>query len=465
MIRRKHVSSVEVAEAYMARITAINPRLNAVVTQRSQEQVLAEAAKADELVMSGDRLKPLHGVPFSVKDVFVVSGVPCTAGTLGLENFVGSEEGPQVARLKRAGAIPIAMTNCSELGFAFESDNLLHGRTNNPYDLTRTPGGSSGGEAALIAAGGSPIGLGGDGGGSLRLPAHFCGITTIKPTWGLIPCLSGGVDGVERPNPGAYSVQAGPLARRVEDLALLLPILAGPTPTDPSAVEATVRDMKEVELDRLRVAFHTDNGIVTPTKEIRDAVTKAAMALAGVTGRVEEKRPPRISEAYDLLGSLIAPGAEAQMRARLEQYGTKEASPLYEEGIRMLKAYEADRKAAGWSIDATETQFQLRTFNQSMTSFMTDYDVMLCPVNAQPAMKHGTTWSNLKAFSYGWTFNLTGQPAAVVRCGTSPEGLPIGVQIVGHPFREDVVLAVADYLESQFGGWQPPPEDQLLADP
>ena len=231
---------------------------------------MEQADKADRLLASGNLLGPLHGVPVTVKDVWWLAGVPTTGGTLGRKDFVPTEDNPLVARLKRAGAIPIGKTNLPEYGCAFETDNLVYGRTNNPYDTTRTPGGSSGGEASIIAAGGSPLGLGGDGAGSLRWPAHCCGVATIKPTWGLVPSVTHLVAGGA--GPGGQWVQGGPIARYVEDLALVLPLLAGPAPGDPYAIEAKVRDTGKVSLEQLKVAFFKDNGFVSPTTEIQDYV-------------------------------------------------------------------------------------------------------------------------------------------------------------------------------------------------
>src|SRR5690348_6896948 len=217
-IREKQVSSREVVEAYLQRIEAINPTLNAVVQVRA-EAARAEARQADEALARGELRGPLHGVPFTIKDTYDVAGMICTCGTKGRAANVAQQDATAVARLRAAGGIALGLTNVPELLLAYESDNLIYGRTNNPYDLARTPGGSSGGEAATIAAGGSPLGLGTDSGGSIRVPAHFCGVAGLKPTWGRVP-----LTGLFPPPFGtsARLRHAGPLARYVEDLALAL---------------------------------------------------------------------------------------------------------------------------------------------------------------------------------------------------------------------------------------------------
>ena len=223
-IQAKQVSSVELIEAHLQRIDEVNPALNAVVYSLA-ERALDEARQADAATVRGDATGPLHGVPTTVKEAWESAGIPCTGGTLGRKGFIGARDSTVVARLRAAGAIPIGMTNTPELSMAFESDNLVYGRTNNPYDLARTPGGSGGGGAAIIAAGGSPWEIGADLGGSIRLPAHFSGIAGIKPTVGRVP-----MTGYFPPSLGFMQMfcSAGPMARHAEDLALTLRFLSGP---------------------------------------------------------------------------------------------------------------------------------------------------------------------------------------------------------------------------------------------
>jgi amidase len=448
-IARGEVSAVEVVEVHIARIEQVNSKLNAVVAKR-YEAAHAEAQEADRRQAKGEPLGPLHGVPITIKDAFETAGVISTGGTKGRAGYAPSQDATAVARLRAAGAIILGKTNLPELSLAFESDNLIYGRTNNPYDLSRTPGGSSGGEAAIIAAGGSPLGLGTDAAGSLRVPSHFCGITTIKPTSGRAP-LTGAFPPAMGPLGCIWHV--GPLARRVQDLILTLPLLAGPDWRDPLALPMPLGQPAEVALGKLRVAFYTNNGIISPTSETVKVVQHAATSLAETGAVVEEARPAGIEQSFELMVNLFAADGGAGLQMLLHMAGTTEVHALIQRLGQLLQPLAT----------ATPAQFaglllQWDMWRSTMLAFMEQYDVIICPVNAYPAMPHGTTFDDdkLPAFSYTMTYNLTGWPAAVIRGGTSPEGLPIGVQVVARPWREDVALAVAQQLEMALGSWQRP---------
>lgn len=255
-IRDKEVSSAEVVEAFLKRIEEVNPKLNAVV-QLAADRARAEAREADEALSRGESKGPLHGVPITLKDSLDTEGVISTGGTKGRASFVPEQDATVTARLRGAGAILLGKTNTPELTLAGETANLIYGRTNNPYDLSRMPGGSSGGAGAIIASGGSPLDMGSDTGGSVRLPAHFCGIAGIKPTSGrvprtghIVPFGMGALDSL---------TQIGPMARYVEDLALALPIISGPDWRDPAIVPMPLGDPGAIDLKSLRVAVHTCN--------------------------------------------------------------------------------------------------------------------------------------------------------------------------------------------------------------
>lgn len=448
-IRAKEVSSSEVVEAYLRRIEEINPKLNAVVLVTA-ERALAEAREADAALARGAVKGPLHGVPMTIKDAFETAGVISTGGTLGRKAFVPERDATAVARLRAAGAIMLGKTNCPELSLAFESDNLIYGRTNNPYDLSRTPGGSSGGEAAIIAACGSPLGLGSDAAGSIRLPSHYCGIAGIKPTTGRVPRTGHfpAPDGVTQP-----LWQVGPMARRVEDLILVLPIIAGVDWCDAAIVPMPLGDPAGVEIAGLRLAFYTDNRIFAPTPETVKVVGAAAKALADAGAAVEEAFPAGIEQTVELTKAVLGGDGGATVQNLLQAAGTTEMSPL-------LQRRQKIRTAGMLPIDEFYRQMtRWQKFQSSMLAFFQPYDVIVCPANASPAMPHGTTSDPDKflAFMYTLTYNLTGWPGVVVRGGTSPEGLPIGVQVVAHPWKEHVALAVAQHLERRLGGWQPAP--------
>ena len=445
-IREKQITSEELTQACLKRLAEVNPKLNAVV-QLPANTALAEARAADRALAHGEIKGPFDGVPFTLKDAIETAGVISTGGTLGRANYVPKEDATVVKRLRAAGGILLGKTNCPELGWAWESDNLIYGRTNNPYDLSLSPGGSSGGESAIIAAGGSPFGLGSDAGGSVRFPGHCTGIAAIKPTSGRVPRTG------HFPGPGGTLDalwQIGPLARSVEDLNTILPIVAGADWRDPSVVPMPLGDAARVNLKALRVAFHTDNGIEPPSQETVDAVLAAAKALETSVAAIEEARPPGIEHTYDLYFGLFTADGGVALRELLETAGTNEVHPLMQ-CVLELQSSHARSMAAFVNLTG-----QWDAFRRSLLSFMERYDVLVCPVCSFTGMTHGSTYDRLPAFSYTMTYNLTGWPAAVVRAGTSRDGLPIGVQIVARPWREDVALAAASIIEKALGGYQRP---------
>jgi len=446
-IRDKTVSVTEVVTAYLQRIEAVNPALNAVV-HIIHERALAEALAADQALAHGRTIGPLHGVPMTIKDSLDTAGVVSTGGTKGRADFVPEHDATVVARLRAAGAILLGKTNTPELTLAGETDNLIYGQTNNPYDLSRTPGGSSGGAGAILAAGGSPLDIGSDTGGSIRLPAHFCGIAGLKPTSGRVPRTGhivpfglGAVDAL---------TQNGPMARYVEDLILTLPIISGVDWRDPGIVPMPLGDPHAVDLRSLRVAMHTDNGIKTPTPEIAAAVQTAAAVLADAGMTITADRPVALERVFELSRQLSGGDGRAWVRRLLSKAGTTAIHPWL-----MRRLDEAQPLGVA---EYTAVLEDVDKFRSEMLAFMQHYDIILCPVCAFPAPPHGTTFTEEmgKGFSYTGAYNLTGWPGAVVRAGSSPEGLPIGVQIVAQPWREDVALAVARHLETALGGWQRP---------
>ena len=444
-MRDKKVSAVEVVDAHIKRIKEINPKLNGVV-QLSAEKARSEAREADAALARGELKGPLHGVPMTTKDSIAIAGMISTAGTLGRKSHVSQEDATVVARLRGAGAIMLGNTNVPELCLAGESDNLIYGASSNPYDLSRTPGGSSGGEAANIAAGGSAAGLGSDVGGSIRWPAHCCGLAGLQPTVGRVPRtghwppLSGALDSL---------FEIGPLARYVEDLELVLGVISGVDGRDPHIVPMPLSDPGKVDIKSLRVAFFTDNGVLAPSPETAEVIKTAAKVLSDAGASVEEARPDGIENTYDIFMRLVDADAGESIRHLLDEVGTTETHYLLGGFISQsepLSAFEFGGLLA-----------RLDEHRSSMLQFMETHDVIICPVNANPAMRHGTSHETFSGFTYTSQFNLTGWPASVVRGGTSSDGLPIGVQAAAAPWREDVALAVAKHLEEALGGWQRPP--------
>jgi amidase len=440
MIREGEISSVELISQHLARIEEIDRPLNAAV-EVLRMSALREAVAVDWRRAHGETLRPFEGVPFSVKDSIEVEGTVCSAGTWGYRNNAPSvRDAVLVARLRAAGAIPIARTNLPDLLFAFETDNLIFGRTNNPYDLSRSCGGSSGGEAALIAACGSPFGLGSDAAGSVRLPAHYCGIASIKPTSGRLD-RTGHV-----PPAGGWMEmiwQIGPMARRVEDLTALMPVLIG-NDFPPPPPEKTAS----------RIAFFIDNGICAADHDTCETVRTAAAALAAAGYEVEEARPAIMHQSYDLEMKILGPDGGDGLRAFLRDIGSGRTHPLLESWLGKLEAYRTG--IAGFAGYWAE----LDRFRGEMALFMRNYDAILSPVAAFPAVVHENSVRDdvFTGYSYTMTHNMTGWPASVVRCGTSRGGLPIGVQIAAPAWREDVTLRIAHELETRLGGWKPPAE-------
>jgi len=448
-IRNKEVSSQEVVQAHIRRIEEVNPKLNAVV-QLLANSALTRAREADSALAHGDIKGPLHGVPVTIKDVFDTAGIVSAAGTRGRASYVPTQDATAVARLRAAGAIVLGKTNMPEIALAPETDNLIYGRTNNPYDLSRTCGGSSGGEAAIIAAGGSPLGIGSDSGGSIRIPSHFCGIAGIKPTAGRAPRTG------HFPSPGGLQEilwHVGPMARFVDDLILTLPLISGVDWRDPETVPMPLGDPKEVKLKSLKGAFHTDNGIVSPTSETAEAVKTVAKVISDAGILMEEACPEGIEQSSDMWFQLSAADGGAMFDELLRLAGTTETHPLLQHCLAILRPHTLS------TAEFSNFLVRLYDFRSKMISFLEKYDVIICPVVACPAMPHGFGWraESAPAFSYVMSYNLTGWPVVVVRAGASPEGLPIGVQVVARPWREDVSLAVAKYIETVLGGWAPPP--------
>jgi amidase len=447
-IREKRVSCQEVIAAHLRRIEAVNPAINAVVYYDA-ERALNEARELDAMLARGEEKGALHGVPVTIKDNIRVAGMPCTTGTLGFKSFIAPDDATMVTRLRAAGAIVLGMTNMPELGVAFESDNLVYGRSNNPYDLSRTPGGSSGGEAAIIAAGGSALGLGNDGAGSVRTPAAFCGLVGLKPNQGRMPVTGHVTTSYAGFYPGVS--QDGPLARYVEDINLVFPIVAGVDWRDPQIVPMPIGDMNDVEVRGLRAAYYTDDGFCTPTPEIAGAVRTAAGWLQAAGLNVTEARPEGVEDSYDLRVAFYGAVSANGLYEALDQMGTAQVSELVKGFMRITEPYHNISKKELLALNG-----RLGTFRARMIAFMENYDVIVCPTCAVPAMPHGTSQQHFEVFSYTMAYNLCGFPAVSVRAGTSPEGLPIGVQVVARPWREDVALAAARIIEQAGGGYVRP---------
>ncbi len=410
-IRDGRLSSEEVIRAHLEHIGAVNPRLNAMVWVTNESAIRQAKAADRHLAKRGFEPPPLHGVPFTAKDIFDTAGVATTAGLRKLKDNVPDKDATVIARMRSAGAILLGKSNCPPGGTGGESWNPLHGGTRNPYDLTRSPGASSSGEAAIIAAAGSPLGIGSDSGGSIRVPAHYCGITALKPTTGWVPSTGayGLAGGLMDPRS-----QVGPMARFVNDLALVLPLLVGPDGMDSAVIPMPPR-RRRPKLHGLKVAWYADDGMVSPSKATVAALQAAVHALSEAGCRSTEARPPGLDEA-------------------------REVTLGYWGQVRMTH----ERLIAKWD-----------GFRTRLLEFMASFDLILTPVAADAAPLYRAKIPSVDQYSYTIPYSLGGNPAVVVRAGTSPEGLPIGVQVVARNWRDYAALAAAAWIEKQLGGWQP----------
>src|SRR6266478_396660 len=451
-IRAKEISPVEVVAAHLERAEALQPKVNAFA-HLDPRAALDRARNAEMAVVRGGALGALHGVPVTVKSCIDVQGWPCPAGSVLRKDYVAQNDATLVARLKAAGAVLLGSTNTPEFLMAYETDNLLTGKTSNPWDLSRSAGGSSGGEAAAIAAGCSMGGVGSDGGGSIRVPAHFCGICGLKPTPGRIPAT-----GHFPPGAGAFSWigVVGPMARTIADVRLLFEVMAGPDPGDALSAPVPLRSYTEEDLRGLRIGILESDALGAAGSETRAAIGQAAGSLSAQGFNVEPFRLEGLDRALDLwwfffgrvIGNLIresVAGQENQISPMLREYLSyaNSGSPITLEAF--MKAC-ADRDLLRAEI--------LRQ--------MQDAPVLLSPVSASPAFRHGegnylpgAGYRDTMRFSQ-W-LNLTGFPGASVPIGLSSEGLPIGVQIIARPFEDELVLAIAQVIEQARGPWQAPP--------
>ncbi len=446
-IRGGSLSSRQITEACLARIEAVNPDVNAVV-QLLSESALREADELDRLAADKQFRGPLHGVPITIKDSLDTAGIVTTGGTSGRRNHVPDQDAPVVARLRDAGAVLLGKTNTPELTFSGETCNPIYGRTSNPFDLERSPGGSSGGSAAIIACGGSALELGSDTGGSIREPAHLCGITGIKPTSGRTP-RSGHIV----PWGGVLDslTQIGPMARYVEDLALALPLICGPDGRDPAVVPVPLGDPGAVDTGALRIAWFSDNGVTAPADDIQRVVEATAAKLRDAGYSLRQQCLPQTQRLVDLTTEFREMTNAGYIQRLLARYGTAQPSPelggyLTESGL--ASANHVDTILLE-SIDETRSQ---------ALGFFSEFDVILCPSSFAVARPHGASHGDsFDDWSYITIYNLLGWPGVSVRAGTSAEGLPVGVQLVAPPWREDVALALALQVEKLMGGFAPPP--------
>jgi len=451
LIRSSQADPLEVVDAHIRVIERLNPTINALVTATFDQARDETRRLRERLTVSMVDLPPLFGVPVTIKDSLPVAGVRFTAGSTFHRDNVATRDAEAVRRLKAAGAIVLGKTNCSDMSGSAETSNLIFGLTRNPWSLDHSAGGSSGGEAALIACGGSPLGLGADLGGSIRIPAAFCGVVGLKPTGGRIP-----TDG-HIPQVGAaisHWGTVGPIARRVEDVAIALSVLS----------DTPVTDYRSIDLMGRRLVIPRYMSSLPVSPEVADAVENAATALRTV-GMVEERVTlPMMKVALEstiilcqewlpefraTLGGGQAIGLWAELMAHLR------GKPRVSSAVMMPVAIGCLLRPLFRFLGHghLQTMEQLR---DSILQSMGPGAVLLWPVFPTTAPRHGFAWKPNKGPNYTLVFNCLGFPAIAVPVGLSNNGLPLSVQIIGQPNEDETVLAVAATLEKAFGGWKPP---------
>ncbi len=451
LLQESRISPLELANEYISQIERLNPRLNALVdfdADRVRQQArTAERSKA----VHG----PLFGLPVTVKASISAAGYRCEIGSLINRGSIPSEDATMVSRLRNAGATILGTTNTPEFLMAYETDNNLYGRTNNPWNLDYTPGGSSGGESAAIAAGLSAGGFGSDSGGSVRVPAHFTGTCSLKPTPGRFPG-----NGHLPACVGPFSILGaiGPMARTMDDVALLFEVLSGQDPTDPVSPPISHRRVSSDDVKCLRVGWFEDDGLVPVTPETRQAVQAAARSLQKQGFDVRPFRPKGLEQARKPWWTFFV-RCGAMFVDSLVRGHEVELSPVLRGFLEIAHAeppLTADELLNAWA--------ECDVIRGKLLQQMQEFPVLLCPVCSIPAFRHGERqWrvdgqevKYLDVMRYTQWFNLLAAPAAVIPVGRSPEGLPIGVQIVARPFEDEVALAVASIIDREFG-FVPPP--------
>lgn len=458
LVRDRSVSPLDLVKLHLDRVARLNPRLNAFVTV-DREGALAAARRVEQGLAEGAPGGPLCGVPITIKSSIDVAGLRTESGSRPRADPVAGSDAPLVERLRRSGVVILGNTNAPELLMAYETDNLLHGRTNNPWDLDRTAGGSSGGESAAIAAGLSAGGFGSDGGGSVRVPAHFTGICALKPTPGRVPATGHFPPGV---GPFALIGVVGPMARTVEDVALLAEAVAGPDPGDAASAPVPWRRPAPAEIQAMTIGYFEDDGTTPVTPETRTAVRAAVAAAKRAGFATRPFRPTGLERARDLWWVMFGLAGGFVIRPTVSQ-SEQQTSPILREFLGIVN--EEPPLSAGRLMDAWIGRDELRL---ALAAEMRDVAAFICPTCSIAAFRHGEREWTIESstvrylrrpdiFTYTQWFNLLGNPALAMPAGQSAEGLPIGVQVVGRPYEDELVLAIGAAIERELGGYRPPP--------
>jgi len=465
-LRARRISARELIELHLARIARHNPSLNAICTL-DEAGARRRAQEADAALARGELWGPLHGVPMTIKDALETAGVRTTGGHPPLKDHVPAHDAPAVARLRAAGAILLGKSNVPPLSADYRADNPLFGRTNNPWNLERTPGGSTGGGAAAVAAGLSAFDVGSDLAGSVRTPAHFCGLFGLKPTERRIPNAGHIPEPPGVPRAVRHMNVLGPLARSVDDLALITRTICGAHHSEPDVPPVPWTEAPARPLKAHRLAWSADFGGVPVTRETKAAIQKLAAALAGAGCIVEERNPDGFSfdEAWEAWGEIaIAERAATGAERSRERVAALNAT-LGDAWAVARGSAKGVRATIGDYMAALTRRDQLIA---AIERFFGEWDALICPVTVSPAIGHvpfGTPIDVderkvpyfIAGTAYTCPFNLTGNPAVVLPLTRSHDGLPIGVQLVAKRWAEPALLALAGRVALITGPFTPPP--------
>ncbi len=455
MLKSREISAAELTEQFFERIDSLNPKLNAIITL-AKDRARQEAAKSDKRLGRKGEARPLEGLPITIKDSIITEGLRSTWGMKIFEDYVEATDAPVVARLRAAGAIVLGKTNTPEMTLDYDCDNPLFGATKNPWNPAHVPGGSSGGEAAAIASGMSALGMGSDYGGSIRVPAHFCGIAGLKPSWGTIPLTGHMPPGPAAPAPIAHMATLGPMARYVDDLTLAYNIVKGPHWSTPYTAPTPEAHPERVDVKKLRCAFFTAGGGDVPVaRDVRAATERAAKVLAKLGVEIEEAQPPIADAARLWMAYAMADGGSLLRGVMGDKIN------LSRERLRKgILAPTEIKSAAEFFV----TGISRDIFRIELAKFMERYPILICPPFCSTAFVEGKETVDVDGreyplFTANWPVlfgNCAGLPGAVLPAGYDSQGLPTGVQIVGRAFAEEEVLAVAKVLEQELGGFERP---------
>ena len=453
-LRNKTISVEELTNVHINQIKSVNKSLNAVV-QDSFDSALTTAKFMDNN-FNDSNTKPLFGLPFTLKDSFDTKDIISTRGTEGRTNFIPKHNATVAERLLNAGGILMGKTNTPEFTMGGETDNVPYGRTNNPYNLKYTTGGSSGGAAAIISSCGSVFDLGTDTGGSIRMPAHHCGISGLKPTFGRVPRTGHAIS--FDAGPGDLLTSIGPLARFVDDLIPLTNIISGPDNVDPTVVISPLNDPNIISTKNLKVGFYHSTKSISSDNDTKHVINAACQKLEPIVKSINEIDTTIIERGDSVAGDIANYDKRNYLKQLLDRSNTK--IPHRWTKARFDIAEEYNNKSA---IDLSELVQQIAMYQSESLSYFDNYDVLIAPVLHKAGFKHGEImdasnkdWNYVTKATFLRAYNVTGWPVLTLRCGANTDGYPIGLQIITAPWKDEIALKIGQILEKELGGWIPP---------